>query len=432
MTCTLISVGTELLLGDIVNTNARYLSQRLAELGIDVMFQYTVGDNAERLKTALEEALKKSEMVILTGGLGPTPDDITKEVCADFFGIPLRSDEKSLENIRSYFKNKSAVMPESNLKQAMLPKGSIILENRNGTAPGCIMGKDGKFIAVLPGPPREMEPMFESGVVPFLKRFSSGVIKSHTVRTFGIGESAMAERVSDLINLKNPTVAPYAKTGEALLRITAKAESEEEAEELISPVIEKIKNRFGELVYAVDSESIEQATVALLKEKGLTVATAESCTAGLISKRLTDISGASQVFDCTIVSYSNEIKQKLLGVEENKLKKYGAVSPIVAAQMALGAKKISGADLAVGVTGIAGPESDGTDKPVGLVYIAVTDGENVKVKELLTGHSKGADCRDYNRTVSASNAINELRLFALKFPDAPEGSMNIKEYIKSF
>lgn len=433
MNCTLISVGTELLLGDIVNTNAKYLSQRLASLGVGVMFQYTVGDNEQRLKTVLSEALSKSDIVIATGGLGPTPDDITKEVCADFFGMPLETDEKSLENIKSYFINKkNTAMPVSNEKQALLPKGSTILENKNGTAPGCIMEKNGKFIVVLPGPPDEMKAMFEDSVVPFIRRFTTGVIKSCSVRTFGIGESAMANLVDDLLSLQNPTVAPYAKTGESLLRVTAKAESEEEAQKMITPLVDEIKSRLGELVYGVDVGSIEEATVSLLKAKGLTVATAESCTAGLISKRITDISGASQVFGCTVVSYSNEIKQKLLGVDEEKLKKYGAVSPIVAAQMALGVKKISGADLAVAVTGIAGPESDKTDKPVGLIYIAVTDGKFIKIKQLLTGHTKGENCREYNRTVSASNAINELRLFALEFPDAPQGSKRINEYLNSF
>ncbi|MCM1544042.1 MAG: competence/damage-inducible protein A [Ruminococcus sp.] len=432
MNCELISVGTELLLGDIVNTNAQYLSKRLADLGINVMFQHTVGDNEERLKAALESALLKSDAVITTGGLGPTPDDLTKEVCADFFSIPLEQDEKSLEAIKSYFKNKNTPMAKSNEKQAMMPVGSIIMENKNGTAPGCIMEKDGKIIIVLPGPPREMKPMFEESVIPYLQKFTSGVIKSHSVRTFGIGESSMAERVCDLFDSENPTVAPYAKSGEALLRVTAKAETEQEAEKLLEPVVEEIKSRFGDLVYGVDAESIEQATVRLLKEKSLTVATAESCTAGLISKRLTDISGASEVFGCTIVSYSNEIKQKLLSVEADKLEKYGAVSPIVAAQMALGAKNVSGADLAVSVTGIAGPESDETGKEVGLIYIAVTNGNFVKVKELKTGHSHGSDCRDYNRTIAASNAINEVRLFAKAYPDVPKDSVEVNQYINSF
>ncbi len=430
MNCELISVGTELLLGDIVNTNAQYLSKRLADLGINVMFQHTVGDNEERLKAALEQALSKSDMVITTGGLGPTPDDLTKEVCAEYFSIPLEKNEESLKSIKEYFKSKNTPMAQSNEKQALLPVGAIILENKNGTAPGCIMEKNGKTIVVLPGPPREMKPMFENGVVPYLEKFTSGVIKSHSVRTFGIGESTMAEKVNDLFDGSNPTVAPYAKSGEALLRVTAKAQSEAEAEKLIAPVIDEIKNRLGNLVYGVDVQSIEEAVVALLKEKKLKLCTAESCTAGLIAKRITDISGASEVFECGIVSYSNKIKHEILGVEKEKLDTFGAVSPIVAVQMALGAKKVSGADIAVSVTGIAGPESDETGKPVGLIYIAVTDGKYVKVKKLLTGHSRGCDCRDYNRIIASSNAINEVRLFMLGCSENDESFTEVNQYIK--
>lgn len=426
MTCELIFVGTELLLGDILNTNAQYLSKRLADLGIDVMFQHTVGDNEERLLQTLETALSKSDVVITTGGLGPTADDLTKEVCAKFFSLELVRDEESAKRIEAYFKSKNAPMAKINEKQALLPKGSIILKNDCGTAPGCIMEKGKKAIVVLPGPPREMKPMFENGVVPYLSRFTQDVIKSHSVRTFSIGESAMAQKVSDLLSLQNPTVAPYAKSGEALLRVTAKAKNEEEAEALIAPVIEKIKERLGDCVYAVDASSIEEATVALLKEKKLKVAAAESCTAGLVAKRITDIPGASQVFESGIVSYSNEIKHKILGVSSRVLEEHGAVSPECAAQMAYGAFKLSGADLAVSVTGIAGPQSDETGKPVGLVYIAVTDGKKVLIKELQTGHKSAQDCRDYNRFVASSNAINALRLFAL---GKKEGAEDIEKYI---
>ncbi len=428
MKCELISVGTEILLGDIVNTNAQYLSLKLAELGIDVMFQHTVGDNEERLKNTLSEAFSKSDMVITTGGLGPTPDDLTKEVCAEYFSLPLELDEESLDLIKSYFKNKNIQMAKSNEKQALMPKGSIILKNNNGTAPGCIMEKDGKIIVVLPGPPREMKPMFEESAVPYLQKFTNGIIKSHSIRTFGIGESSMAEKVNDLFDLKNPTVAPYAKSGEALLRVTAKAETEEEAEKLLAPVTEEIQKRLGDLVYAVDKNSIEEATVSLLKEKKLKVSCAESCTAGLVSKRLTDISGSSEVFECSVVSYSNKIKNKILGVKKEHLEKYGAVSEVVAAEMALGVLKASGTDIAVSVTGIAGPNSDETGKEAGLIFIGVTDGKVVRVKKLQTGHTTG-DCRDYNRIVSASNAINELRLFALGKKD---GAVPINQYLSSF
>ena len=431
MKCELISVGTEILLGDIVNTNAQYLARRLADNGISVMFQHTVGDNEQRLLDTLDLAFEKSDMVITTGGLGPTPDDLTKEVCAGYFGIPLVEDKNSLSKIKDYFKSKKLTMPSSNRKQALMPKDSIILENKNGTAPGCIMEKDGKIIIVLPGPPGEMKPMFEDGVVPYIKKFSDGVIKSHNIRTFGIGESAMAQKVGDLLDMSNPTVAPYAKSAEALLRVTAKAGSEEEAEALLKPVVEEIQNRLDGYVYGIDSESIEEATVELLKQKGLTVATAESCTAGLVSKRLTDISGSSAVFTCGVTAYANEIKEKVLGVRKEHLQKYGAVSEVVAAEMAVGAVRLSGADAAVSVTGIAGPLSDNTEKPVGLVYLALSDGKKVKVTELHLRQS-GDSCREYNRTASASNAINLLRLFALSYPEMPGGSTDAEEYISNF
>mgnify|MGYP004552677387 FL=1 len=428
MKCELVFVGTELLLGDILNTNAQYLSKKLAALGFDVMFQSVVGDNPERLRFVLEEALSRSDVIITTGGLGPTKDDLTKEICAGVFGLPLEMHKESLERIHEYFKAKNVPMPKSNEKQALMPRGSVVFKNNNGTAPGCAMEKDGKHIIILPGPPREMHMMFEEGALPYLRRFSDHVIISHSVRTFGIGESLMAEKAGNLLDMQNPTVAPYAKSGEALLRVTAKCENEKQAEALISPVVEEIKSRLGSMVYGIDLSSMEQAVVSLLKEKKLTVATAESCTGGLISKRLTDISGASEVFGCGVVSYSNEVKEKLLGVKREHLEKYGAVSEAVAASMALGVQRLSGADIGVSVTGIAGPSSDCTNKPVGLVYIAVTDGSSYRLKKLTTGHAEKG-CRDYNRTVSASTALNEVRLFVLEKENA---SKDINAFINSF
>ncbi len=429
MKCELISVGTEILLGDILNTNARFLSKELAALGISLMYQTTVGDNEDRLKACLDNAFLRADTVILTGGLGPTPDDLTKEVCAAYFGKKLLMRDDILEEIRSYFLSKGLTMPESNSKQALVPENSIVLTNRNGTAPGFIMEKNERKIIILPGPPREMEPMFRESVIPYLRQFSHSVIKSHRVRTFGIGESAMSERVADLLESENPTVAPYAKDGEALLRITAKAESEEEAEKLINPLILEIRKRLGCFIYGIDADSIEEATVSLMKEKKVTAAFAESCTAGLCAKRITDISGASEVFHCGVVSYSNEIKSKVLGVASDDLARFGAVSDIVAAQMALGVRELSGADYGVAVTGMAGPTSDDPKKEVGLIYIAVTDGESLYLKEF---HGrKSGNCRDYNRFVSASNAINQLRLCIINSPELrSEGS--IKEFISSY
>lgn len=431
MNCELISVGTELLLGDILNTNAQYLSQKLAFLGVNVLHQCTVGDNRQRLLSALKDAFLKSDAVILTGGLGPTPDDMTKEVCAEFFEKELIMNGDCLSQIELYFKNKNIPMPLSNKKQALIPEDAVVLTNNNGTAPGCIMEKNGKFIIILPGPPKEMVPMFEESVVPFLKTLSQETIVSHSIRTFGIGESAMSEKVKDLLEMENPTVAPYAKSGEALLRVTAKAESENQCQELMAPVIKEITERLGSFIYGIDSESIEAVTLQLLKEKGLTVSLAESCTGGLIAKRITDLSGASQVFHLGVVSYSNDIKNKVLGVKKEHLEKYGAVSGVVAAEMALGVKNLANSTFGVSVTGMAGPTSDDPLIPVGTIYIAVTDGEMLYLKKLTTAH-QGTNCRDYNRTVSASNALNELRLCCLCYPEKRSEGISIHDYINSF
>lgn len=405
--CELISVGTEILLGDILNTDAQFLSIELAKLGISVIHQSTVGDNRERLLAQLKEAADRSDIIILSGGLGPTPDDLTKEVCCEFFGKKMFLHEPTVEKIKTYFSTKGMKMAQNNLKQAMLPKDCVIFPNDNGTAPGMAIEKDGVHILVLPGPPRELKPMFRNCAVPYLMQFSDRIIVSHNIRTFGIGESLMAERVNDLFDAENPTVAPYAKDGEALLRVTAMARTKEEAENLCKPVINEIKNRLDSFVYGVDYTCIEEAVIEKLKEKHMKVATAESCTGGLIAKRITDVPGASEVFDCGIISYANEIKHRVLGVSEDDLNKYGAVSEPVARQMAQGALKVSGADIAVSVTGIAGPDSDSTNKPVGLVYIGLADRDNVWVRELRTSRKD----RSYNRYVSASNALNMIRLY---------------------
>ena len=416
MNCEIISVGTEILLGDILNTNAQFLSQRLAELGISVMFQCTVGDNAQRLKACLDSAFEKADIAILTGGLGPTPDDITKEVCAEYFSLSMKEDKDILSGIESFFASKNIKMPESNKKQALVPEGATILYNENGTAPGFIMENEGRTIIILPGPPGEMAPMFDASVYPYLKKRSGKIIKSHMIRTFGIGESAMSDAVKDLLESENPTVAPYAKSGEALLRVTACGKDEQEAEKLMQPVIDEIKNRLGKYIYGIDKDSVEQVTVELMKERKLTAEFAESCTAGLCAKRITDIPGASEVFHCGVVSYSNDIKNKVLGVKKENLDKYGAVSEIVAAEMARGVRELSGAHFGVSVTGMAGPESDDENIPVGVVYIAVADGEKVNVKKLDTGHRSGANCRNYNRFTASSNAINALREAVLNYP----------------
>lgn len=425
MNCELISVGTEILLGDILNTNAQYLSKELASLGIGVTHQCTVGDNRERLLSAIDHAFSRCDMIIFTGGLGPTPDDLTKEVCSEYFGKELYMDEETAEDIRRYFKDRNRSMPESNLKQALVPKDATVIHNTCGTAPGFIMEKDGKTMIILPGPPNEMTAMFRKSVRLFLSEKSDCIIKSHTVRTFGIGESDMSERVRDLLFMENPTVAPYAKSGEALLRVTAKAESEEKADGLMKDVISEIESRLGDYIYGIDVSSTEEALSRILKEKKMTVSFAESCTGGLCGKRMTDLSGASQIFHCGVISYSNEIKEKVLSVKKEHLTKYGAVSAVVAAEMAEGVRKLSSSSIGVSVTGEAGPTS-GDGKPVGLIYIAVTDGERLLIKEL-HGRTGGDNCREYNRIFSASAAFNAAQTFI----KGSVRSESLREFIES-
>ncbi len=404
MNCEIIGVGTELLLGDIVNTDAQYLARELAAMGIVIHYQEVVGDNPERMKACISAAVLRSDLVILTGGLGPTADDLTKEISCEVMDTHLVLDEEILEGIRGYFSSKGITMPESNAKQAYVPKGGIVFKNRSGTAPGCGIEKDGKIVIMLPGPPRELKPMFENEVKPFLAAKTGGIILSKQVRTFGIGESDMAQRVSELLEGSNPTVAPYAKDGEALLRVTAKAQTEEEALSMCDKTIEKIKEKIGRFIYSTDSMNLEQTAVALLKANNKKIALAESCTGGYIAKRITDVSGSSEVFEYGIVSYSNEVKQKLLGVKTETLEKYTEVSSQTAAEMAQGVRALSGADIGISVTGIAGPGGGSEDKPVGLAYVGISHKDGTLVREIRTG--KKEDSREYNRYVTASNALH--------------------------
>lgn len=399
--CEILSVGTELLLGDILDTNAQYLSVQLASMGIAVHRRSTVGDNAERLSREVREALSRSDLVLLSGGLGPTADDITKEVCAEVMGFTLVRDEKALEMLRAFILKKYKNVPQTNLKQADVPDGGTVFYNDHGTAPGVAMERDGKCVVLMPGPPNEMRPMFEEKVKPFLLQKTGGVIVSHTVRTMGIGESAMAETVADLLQGSNPTVAPYAKQGEALLRVTAHAENDAQAQRLMAPVLREIQSRLHTYIYGVDVDSIQQAVVQALIAKKLHVATAESCTAGYISKRLTEIAGASAVFDCGVVSYANAIKQKLLGVREETLQAHGAVSEETALEMAAGVRALGNADIGVSVTGVAGPGGS-ENKPAGCAYIGIADKDGVRAVRFETGR----DDREYNRYVTASKALH--------------------------
>lgn len=404
MNCEIIGVGTELLLGDIVNTDAQYLAQELASMGIVIHYQEVVGDNPERMRACISNAVSRSDLVILTGGLGPTADDLTKEISCEVMGAELVLDEDILEGIRSYFTSKGIVMPESNAKQAYVPKGGTVFANRNGTAPGCAVEKDGKTVIMLPGPPRELKPMFENEVKPFLAEKTGGVILSKQVRTFGIGESDMAQRAAELLDGENPTVAPYAKDGEALLRVTAKAETKEKAEQMCDKTIEKIREKIGGYIYSDQSLNLEQTAVKLLRENGKKIALAESCTGGYIAKRITDVPGSSEVFEYGIVSYSNEVKMKLLGVRSETIEQYTEVSEQTAAEMAEGVRRLSGADIGISVTGISGPGGGTEDKPVGLAYIGFSHQGGTYVREVRTG--KKQDSREYNRYVTASNALH--------------------------
>lgn len=386
MVVELISVGTELLLGNIVNTNTQFLAEKCAMLGLSMYHQTVVGDNEERLADAIRTALKRSDTVILSGGLGPTEDDLTKEVCAAVMGFPLVDDAHTRARIKEYF-NKSIYkeIPENNWKQAVVPAGAKVLDNHNGTAPGLILEKFGKSAILLPGPPVELYPMFMEQVYPYLEQLQPEVIRSQMVKICGVGESQVEDRLLDLINQQtNPTIATYAKTGEVHIRITAMAADEEETKKLIKPIAKEIKSRFGNCVYSLrDEETLEMSVVRLLKKYELTVTTAESCTGGMLSARLVNVPGVSDVFHEGFVTYSNKAKRKLLGVSKGTLKKYGAVSEQTAKEMAAGGVFSTDTDACVAVTGIAGPDGGTEEKPVGLVYIAVYIKGKVSVEHYL-------------------------------------------------
>ena len=372
----LISVGTEILLGNIVNTNSAYLSEKCALLGLSVYYQDVVGDNEGRMRDVIRTALDRSDIVILTGGLGPTEDDITKEVTADLMGMPVVEDSHSKKLIDKYLKeyeknNPQRRITKNNYKQAMVPKGAIVLDNHNGTAPGLILEKKGKTAILLPGPPNEMKPMFEEYIVPYLQKNQPEIIVSQMVKISGIGESQVAEEIQDLIESQtNPTIAPYAKTGEVHLRVTASAEDEKACRKLIKPVVKELKKRFGENVFATDeSKTLEEAVIDLLKEKDLKLSLAESLTGGMIAQRIVNVSGASEVFGYGFVTYSNKAKHKCLGVKKSTLKEQGAVSAKCAREMAKGACKASGADISISVTGLAGPGGGTKETPVGTVFM---------------------------------------------------------------
>lgn len=404
MKAEILCVGTEILLGDIVNTNAAYIAKELAQKGINVYNQSVVGDNPKRLEESLTLAFERNDMVIMTGGLGPTYDDMTKETVSAHFGKKLVLHQPSLDAIQVFFNKSGKKMTENNVKQAMMPEDCIVLPNHNGTAPGMIIEGEGKVAILLPGPPREMTRMWQDSVVPYLERISDEVIVSHNIKLFGIGESAMEQMLHDyLISHENPTAAPYAKDGECLLRVTAKAHSKEEAEGMMAPMIREITKMLQEYVYGVDVPDIQTALVNTLKEKGLTVASTESFTGGLLSKRITDVSGASGVFSFGACTYSNEMKEKILGVKAETLAVHGAVSKETAAEMAEGIRRAAGADIGISTTGVAGPKpSEG--KAVGTVFIGVSYGDVTEVKELMLARGR-VDDREMIRYIGSSHAL---------------------------
>jgi len=407
-----------LLLGQTLDTDAVFIAQMLSRLGISIHFRSTVGDNSARMQEAIRLALSRADLVITIGGLGPTMDDLTKETVGEVLGVGFQEDPVHAEWLRELFaKRGNALPPPGFLKQALVPAEGRGLPNSNGTALGALFEKNGKIAICLPGPPNELIPMAEQSVEPFLLERTSGkrqVIVSRVLRIVGMGESGVEERVRDLMMGSSPSVAPYAKTGEVHLRITARAGSEEEAQMIIAPMETALRERLGDVIYGTDKETLEQATVGLLLTQGKTLAAAESCTGGLISKRITDVPDASRVFGLGLVTYSNEAKTQFLGVPEEVIEEFGAVSPETARAMAEGARQASGADIGVSVTGIAGPGGGSDAKPVGTVHIGLAwDGGSMSRHERIWGGRADVSYR------AAQGALALVRRFLLH-PDKDE------------
>jgi nicotinamide-nucleotide amidase len=426
-TAEIISIGTELLLGQILNTNSQFISAKLAELGINCYRHTTVGDNKERIRNCIRAALNNCDVVITTGGLGPTADDLTTECIAEVFDVPLIVDPAIEEKLYVAFKFFARTMPKTNLKQALRPQGAQSLPNPVGTAPGIIweLGNDElsraeieeptrkRAILTFPGVPSEMVAMWDQTARAFLaEKFGSGSIYSIDLKHFGIGESAMAEKYADLLELASPTVAPLAGQGECRLRVTAAASSYEEARKIAQPIVDKIITESGILCYGQDSDTLESVVAKLLWERNFTVAAAESCTGGLVSKRLTDIPGSSRYLNLSVTTYSNEAKQQLVGVPDSVLQEYGAVSIETARAMAVGVRELAKSDIGIGVTGVAGPDGGTEEKPVGLVFIALAAESFVADRRVLLPPSMPrADIR-YR---SASEALNLIRRYLLEY-----------------
>ncbi|CAD5968462.1 CinA-like protein [Planktothrix tepida] len=411
MVAEIICVGTELLLGDILNSNAQFLGQQLAQLGIPHYYQTVVGDNPERLKKVIEIASKRSQLLIFTGGLGPTPDDLTVETIADFFGSPLIEKPEIIEDITQKFTQRGRVMSASNRKQALIPEGAEILTNLTGTAPGIIWKPRGDNLTILtfPGVPAELYQMWRDVAIPYLKNngWCQGIIQSRTLKFWGIAESTLAEKVAPFLEMKNPTVAPYANHGEVKLRISARAESQELAQQLITPVETQLREIAGLDCYGAHEDTLASVVGALLQKSRATLSVAESCTGGGLGQMLTQIPGSSDYFLGGVIAYGNAVKTSVLGVNLDDLTQQGAVSSIVAQQMALGVKTLLKTNWGLSITGIAGPGGGTATKPVGLVYIGLaTPNGQVESLECRFGQTRG---RDWIRRGSASSALDLLR-----------------------
>lgn len=405
MNAEIISVGTELLLGHVVNTDATHVARLLAELGITLTNAQVVGDNQKRLLEALRLASLRADLIITTGGLGPTADDVTRFACAEFAGKPLEVNQATVRELERFFGHEPG---KNQLRQAMAPRDAVIFPNLKGTAPGMAMPlENGKTIILLPGPPGELEPMLINFVKPFLEKLSNGVILSRLVRVFGLGEGDVDERLADLPDSANPSVAPYFSGGEVFVKLTARESSREKAAALMEPLLERVKESLGKAVYGVDVANLEEVVIKELIARKMSVATAESCTGGLLAKRITDIPGSSAIFKLGLVAYANDAKIRLLGINPELLEKFGAVSEQVATEMAVGAARLAAADFGIGITGIAGPDGATPAKPLGLVYIALKKPDGVFVFEMRPqGSYRG---RAWVRERAASYALYFLK-----------------------
>ena len=418
MKTSIIAVGTELLFGQVVNTNAAYLSENLNHMGFDVMYHFVVGDNPGRLRAKLSEAFEATDLVLLTGGLGPTQDDLTKEIVAEYMGAELYRDEKVVEDLKTFFEKRGGHMADNNLKQAYLPVGCTPLYNASGTAPGFALSKDGKTAICFPGPPRELKWLFENGAKQYLEQFMEKKMFYRVIRTIGIGESDLETLLMPLIDGQtDPTIATYAKEGECSLRVASQRDTAEEAEAAVDEMTARINELAGRYIYSYDDEELVEVVVRLLREKHLTVAAAESATGGKFAAAITDVAGASEVMKYSYVTYSNEAKISMVGVPAETIDTYGVVSPETAEAMAAGAKKASGADIAVSVTGYAGPDAD-EGHNAGEAYIGYAyEGKSGSVPV-----NTSRNMRKWNRNYFMLRMLRTVYLLLTDGPEPENGS----------